>query len=146
LAHEIAHVAACDSLRHVAMRLALALYWFHPLVWIAGRQASVAREEACDACVLALGTRPSAYAQVLPALADLRWTPALAAALPIVERSLLETRLMAILNTDARPQPARRLIVPAVALTLFTVPLGAAQLLYTQALSEDAASMTPLAT
>ena len=59
LAHEIVHLAGRDRLRHVAARLAVALYWFHPLAWIAARQAVVAREQACDEAVLALGTRPS---------------------------------------------------------------------------------------
>ena len=132
LAHEIAHVAGRDTLRHIAARLAVALYWFHPLVWIAARQASVAREEACDATVLALGTRPSTYAQILLDLADpscARAPLAPAAALPIVERSLLEKRLMAILNADTTRVPARRWVVPTVAvvLALVTVSLGAAQ-------------------
>ena len=70
LAHEIAHLAGRDPLRHVAARLAVALYWFHPLAWMAARQATVAREQACDEAVLALGTRPSAYARVLLELAE----------------------------------------------------------------------------
>ena len=36
LAHEIVHLAGRDPLRHVAARLAVALYWFHPLAWIVG--------------------------------------------------------------------------------------------------------------
>lgn len=128
LAHEISHVVARDALRHFAARLAVALYWFHPMVWIAARHACAAREEACDAAVLALGTRPSAYAQALLDLADRGSTPhAPAAALPIIGRSLLEKRLMAILSSDAARTPARRWAGPAVALTLVAVSIGAAQ-------------------
>jgi beta-lactamase regulating signal transducer with metallopeptidase domain len=52
LAHEIAHLAAHDPLRHVAARLAVALYWFHPLVWIALRRLRIEAERACDDAVL----------------------------------------------------------------------------------------------
>jgi beta-lactamase regulating signal transducer with metallopeptidase domain len=65
LAHEIAHLARWDPLRHVIARLAVAWYWFLPLSWMAARQATAAREQACDETVLALGTRPSVYARVL---------------------------------------------------------------------------------
>src|SRR5439155_6786288 len=84
LAHELAHLAGRDPLRHIAARLAVAFYWFHPLVWMAARQATVAREQACDEAVLALGTRPSAYARVLLDLAaSLRPAPAGLGALPM---------------------------------------------------------------
>ncbi|MEP6917403.1 MAG: M56 family metallopeptidase, partial [Acidobacteriota bacterium] len=128
LAHELAHLAARDPLRHLVARLALALYWFHPLAWIAARQETVAREQACDEAVLALGTRPSVYARVLLDLADsiARPAPALAT-LPMVQRSLLENRLMAILNDDARPVSRRLLLVAASALALLTLTVAAAQ-------------------
>src|SRR5829696_1853890 len=100
LAHELSHLARRDPLRHVAARVAVALYWFHPLAWISAREASVAREQACDEAVLALGTRASSYAQVLLEFAESSPARAHAAALPIVERSLLERRLMAILTDD----------------------------------------------
>src|SRR5262245_5037176 len=48
LAHELAHIARRDPLRHVATRLAMACYWFHPLAWVAARQSALAREQACD--------------------------------------------------------------------------------------------------
>lgn len=124
LAHETAHLARKDPLRHVAARVALACYWFHPLAWLAASRAAAAREEACDESVLALGTRPSVYAQVLLDFSEARPVPALSAALPIAEPSLLEKRLMAILAHDARRSVRRRpvLVVAAVA----AVALGAA--------------------
>ena len=95
LAHEIAHVAAHDPLRHLITRVALACYWFHPLAWIAAREAAIAREQACDETVLALGARPSAYARVLLDLAEsmsARPPVRFLGALPMVHRSNLETR------------------------------------------------------
>ena len=128
LAHELVHTAGRDPLRHVAARLAVALYWFHPLAWLAAKQASLAREQACDAAVLALGTRPSDYARILLDFAETLGpsrTPL--AAMPMVERSLLEKRLMAILTDDIRPAARRRLLVPALLVPGLTLALASAQ-------------------
>ena len=128
LAHELVHSAGRDPLRHVAARLAVALYWFHPLAWLAARHASLAREQACDAAVLALGTRPSDYARILLDFAEtLRPSRTPLAAMPMVERSLLEKRLMAILTDDVRPAARRRLLVPALIVPLLTLALASAQ-------------------
>ena len=123
LAHEIAHLAGHDPLRHVAARLAVAFYWFHPLAWMAARQAAAAREQACDEAVLALGTRPSAYARVLLELAEsMQPSAAGLGALPMVERSHLETRLMAILNDDVPCRAERRgVVIPAIGVVLCTL-------------------------
>jgi beta-lactamase regulating signal transducer with metallopeptidase domain len=127
LAHEIAHLAARDPLRHVTARLAISCYWFHPLAWMAARQGMLAREQACDEAVLALGARPSTYARVLLELAgSLREPMAAYGALPMVQRSLLETRLMSILN-DSRPAMARRSLTPVAVIALLTCTLAAAR-------------------
>jgi len=128
LAHEIAHLAGHDPLRHVLTRVGVALYWFHPLAWIAARQATVAREQACDQAVLALGTRPSTYARVLLDFAEpMHPADAVVGALPMAERSLLETRLVAILNDDARPVTRGRVLIPAVGVVLLTLAVAAAK-------------------
>lgn len=125
LAHEISHLASRDGLRHLLARVAVAAYWFHPLAWLAAREAGTAREEACDAAVLALGTRPSVYARVLLDLAESTSRPRLIAALPMVQRSHLETRLMAILN--APHSSARRFaVVPMLMVGAFTIAVAAA--------------------
>jgi len=127
LAHEIAHLAGRDPLRKVLGRAALTLYWFHPLAWIAARQAAAACEQACDEAVLALGVRPSAYAGVLLHFADAAPPVLAGAALPIVRRSSLEARLMAILNAPNRPAARRGIVLPAVAAAAVTVCIAAAQ-------------------
>ena len=127
LAHEISHMASRDPLRHLLTRLTVALYWFHPLTWIAARQAGAAREEACDAAVLALGTRPSLYATILLDLAgSLPPRPRMLAALPMAQRSLLETRLMSILK-DSRPSTRRLALIPLLLIAPVTVVIAAAQ-------------------
>jgi beta-lactamase regulating signal transducer with metallopeptidase domain/predicted nucleic acid-binding Zn-ribbon protein len=128
LAHEIAHLAVGDPLRHLVARFALAVYWFHPLAWIAAREAAVAREQACDEAVLALGTPRSSYARVLLELAESMQSSApVLAALPMVQRSLLENRLMAILNDDVRPATKRLVLIPAAGVALLTLALAVAE-------------------
>lgn len=100
--HELVHVVRGDGLRRLAWRLVAALYWFHPLARIAERQAGLVGEHACDETVVRLGTRPSLYARHLLDIAvALRGRPRLfASALPMVERSQLERRLVMILDTN----------------------------------------------
>jgi len=127
LAHEVVHLAGADPVRHLVVRLAVAFYWFHPLAWLAARQATIAREEACDESVLALGTRPSAYARVLLELAESKLAVAQQAlALPMmIDRSFLEKRVMAILNHPSRPATSRQLVLPGIAAALFTLVAAA---------------------
>lgn len=104
LTHELIHVRRHDALRQVLGKTALALYWFHPLSWLAARQSGVVRELACDEEVLSLGTRPSEYASLLLDLArgvDDR-SPAVLS-LAMIQPSQLERRLMSILD-PTRPE------------------------------------------
>jgi beta-lactamase regulating signal transducer with metallopeptidase domain len=49
--HECAHVRRRDNLATIVQALATSLLWFHPLVWIASRDLTAAREHACDETV-----------------------------------------------------------------------------------------------
>jgi beta-lactamase regulating signal transducer with metallopeptidase domain len=62
LLHEFAHLRRHDLLTNAIVQLACAVYWFHPLVSLAGRRVRIEAERACDALVVAAGTRPSDYA------------------------------------------------------------------------------------
>ncbi len=100
LMHEIIHVRRRDTLRQLLIRAALAIYWFHPLAWLASRLAASAREEACDEEVLARGTRASEYAgHLLAASAGVSPGPSVLS-LPLVRhsRSQLERRILSVLN------------------------------------------------
>ena len=109
LTHEMTHLARRDPLRILAARVACALYWFHPLMWLAARRSAADCEQACDENVLALGIRPSVYARVLLDFAN-QSEPVPGVALPIVRRHRLENRLMAILSkSSAAP---RRIVSP----------------------------------
>lgn len=118
LAHELVHVRRRDALRQLLVGVVLALYWFHPLSWVAWRLAAVRREEACDEEVLVAGARPSEYAGHLLTLAEngsLRRPPL---SLPLARQSQLERRIRAILN-PYRPRP--RAFVAVAALVAATV-------------------------
>lgn len=101
LTHELVHVRRHDPLRVIACRAVLALYWFHPLSWLASRLAADSCEEACDEAVLAAGTRPSDYARHLLELAEGLGRQPAVAALAILHRSKLEGRIRSIVA--ARP-------------------------------------------
>jgi hypothetical protein len=110
LAHELAHIARWDAVTQWVGHLAVALFWFNPLVWLAARRLRQEREQACDAAVLALGARPSVYAHQLLSLAsELGSGRGPAAALAMARRSQLEERLLAILEPSARPRGVARI-------------------------------------
>lgn len=125
LQHELVHLVRRDGLRQLAWRLVSALYWFHPLVRWAARQATLVREEACDEAVVGLGHRPSVYAGHLLAIAEsLGGTPrTLATALPMVERSQLERRLLVILDPN-RSRSRGRMFATAALLVIASMVIG----------------------
>ncbi len=140
LTHELVHARRRDALRVVAGRVALALYWFHPLCWVASRSAAVTREEACDEEVLAAGTRPSEYARHLLALAERVGRAPAVAALPVVQRSRLERRIVAIM--EAR-RPRRRRLVTVLAAILLGIGVLSVSVAVPVPLAEGAAAEEP---
>jgi beta-lactamase regulating signal transducer with metallopeptidase domain len=102
--HELAHVRRRDCLTHLASRIACSIHWFNPLAWVAGRQARVEREHACDDAVLAAGALPSSYAQALletARSAPAAWATA-SAGLTMARPSHLANRLLAVLDGGRR--------------------------------------------
>ncbi len=114
LAHEMVHVRRRDALRQVVGRAVVALYWFHPLSWPAWRAATIAAERSCDEEVLELGTRPSEYARHLFSLASGTTGGRAVLALPMVQRSQLEKRIMSILKRH-RPRYSLARTIAALA-------------------------------
>ena len=70
LAHELAHLARCDTAWTLAARLLCALLWPQPLLWLLCRRLEHISEEACDQAVLAQDCPPRAYADCLLTLAE----------------------------------------------------------------------------
>ena len=103
LAHELAHVRRWDALTQWIAHVAVALFWFNPLVWMAARKLREEREHACDDAVLEIGTAPADYADhLLTIVRSLGSVPGPAAALAMARRSQFEGRLLAILDNAVR--------------------------------------------
>ena len=69
IAHELAHVARMDWIKLLLARVATALFWFNPLVWLLAREAHQLREETADDTVLAANIVDTDYAQLLVGVA-----------------------------------------------------------------------------
>jgi TonB family protein len=132
LSHELAHIARNDWLLQICAELTRAIYWFHPLVWLAATRLRQESERACDDAVLLSGIAPSHYASQLLDLARTfensgrAWSTALAIARP----SNLERRFAAMLNPSInrdRLSLKIKLLIPFLALT-FLLPLAALRL------------------
>ncbi len=70
LAHELAHIKRWDYLTNLAQRLAQALLFFHPAVWVIGSQLSLERELACDDWAIKLTGQPRRYAKCLTRMVE----------------------------------------------------------------------------
>jgi TonB family protein len=132
LSHELAHIARRDWLLQICAEFARALYWFHPLAWLAAARLRQESERASDDAVLLSGIAPSLYASQLLDLARTlensgrAWSTALAIARP----SNLERRFAAMLNPSVNRSTLSvrtKLLIPFLALTLL-VPLAALHL------------------
>ena len=111
LAHELIHVRQHDCLLQMLAQSACALYWFHPLAWLAAAGLRKERERACDDGVLDLGVSGPHYAEHLLDLVrtlkanERPWSLAVAMA----QHSHLESRLVALLDSRLnRKQLTRR--------------------------------------
>ncbi len=132
LSHELAHIARHDWFLQICAELSRALYWFHPLVWLAAAQLRHESERAADDVVLLSGVAPSLYASQLLDLARTlehsgrAWSTALAIARP----SNLERRFAAMLNPSVNRRHLSirtKFLIPFLALTLL-LPLAALRL------------------
>jgi uncharacterized protein (TIGR03435 family) len=129
LVHELEHVRRADWPVFVITRIVCALYWFHPIVWIAWRRLGLEAERACDDAVLRDSER-TAYAQQLVTLARERWRTSAIPVLSMAGRSDLSARVAAVLDeTQVRGHLGRAratVIVAAAGLLIAAVgPLRA---------------------
>src|SRR5665213_826281 len=123
LAHETAHIRRSDPAILFLSHIATALYWFHPLCWLAAARLRAESESACDDAALRLGLQPSGYAGHLLDLAR-RFDTQLA--IPMATTSHLESRVKSILSPKTnRSFPARATWLAALLLTaLVLAPLS----------------------
>lgn len=69
ITHELAHVAHFDWAKLLLARIAIAIFWFNPFVWLLAREAHQLREEAADDAVLATDIEDTDYARLLVGVA-----------------------------------------------------------------------------
>ena len=101
IVHEIEHVRRGDWVVLVIARAVAAVYWFHPLVWMAWRQLGLEAERACDDAVL-IKSESADYAEQLVSLA---YRLSAANATPILgmaNRSDLSKRVSSLLDQSQR--------------------------------------------
>src|SRR5688500_16725390 len=104
LLHELAHVKRWDGATLLVTRAAVAMFWFHPLMWALERISRNECERACDDLVLESGAKPSDYAEHLLSIARAlpHTDPFRSVTLAMSRRSQLEGRLLSILQPRAR--------------------------------------------
>jgi len=108
--HELAHLKRQHPLHLFLQRLVEAIYWFHPLVWWASRQAAAAREICCDRDAVASRHDVVAYLRGLIRLVEMQLNAPtlLPAGLAFLgSSSLLRRRAELLANSFETPPPAR---------------------------------------
>jgi N-acetylmuramoyl-L-alanine amidase/beta-lactamase regulating signal transducer with metallopeptidase domain len=128
LLHELAHVSRWDWPTQLIARLACALYWWHPLVWWAARQAREESECACDDLVLGTGMKAADYAQRLVEVVRSLpvGAPTRTVAVAMAQPSEVEGRVKAVLATgkDRSHLSQRRLTLTLMMLGFLLLPLS----------------------
>jgi len=139
LLHELAHVRRGDVATQFLARMALSLYWWNPLGWLAWREFLKMRERATDDLVLDAGTRASEYAGHLLEVARSTVAAPAMAAIAMAQRSQLETRLAAILDSRIRRKNPGRIAIAfaAIAPVLIIAPVAAVRAQNQSALTAD---------
>jgi beta-lactamase regulating signal transducer with metallopeptidase domain/Flp pilus assembly protein TadD len=137
LLHELAHLARWDGVSLLLTRLAVSLFWFHPLAWSLERAGRSECERACDDLVLASGTKPSVYADHLLAIARTMpaFDPFRSVTLAMSRKTQLEGRLLSILQRDVarRVFSVRGIAVACALAVVVIVPVSAFKLVATPA-------------
>ena len=109
IAHELAHVARLDWVKLLLARVATALFWFNPLVWMLAREAHQLREEAADDTVLAADIPDTDYAQLLVGVARHECPGLLLGAHGVApSRSSLARRVSRVLDSALARGPVAR--------------------------------------
>jgi beta-lactamase regulating signal transducer with metallopeptidase domain len=102
LVHELEHIRRRDWTTQVIVRMICAIYWFHPLAWIARRRLCLEAERACDDAAI-LGTTEverTEYAAQLVSLARRMSVRPAEAILGFAQRSDLSRRISALLDNQ----------------------------------------------
>jgi beta-lactamase regulating signal transducer with metallopeptidase domain len=106
ITHELAHVARLDWAKLLLARVAVAIFWFNPFVWLLAREAHQLREEAADDAVLATDIDETEYARLLVGVARHECRGFLIGAHGVAPaRNSLARRVKRVLDSAARRAP-----------------------------------------
>ena len=123
LVHEAAHIQRYDDLAMFLQRIVMALFFFHPGVYLAARLMDRDREFACDDWVLAFTRRPKAYATCLARLVSVRSGGGESSFMPAFSsgKNQLFERVKTILDRNRTPSfdVSRKLYAGVVGITAF---------------------------
>ena len=128
IAHELAHVARLDWAKLLAARLACAVFWFNPLVWMLARESHQLREEAADDAVLMADIDGPDYATLLVGAARHDNKSTLIAAHGVAPaRGSLKRRITRVLDGSLKRGPASAswMLMSLILLAGITAPLAA---------------------
>ena len=102
LLHELAHLKRWDNLVNLLQRFVESLLFFHPAAWWLSGWVRLERELCCDRLVVARMGRPTAYVEMLVALAGTdRGRRTAVPVLAMADRQIT-TRIRRILNMEDR--------------------------------------------
>jgi len=102
--HELAHVERFDTFGEFIAQIALVIFWFNPLLWLAVRRMRTEREHACDDRVLMRGVKPSTYVEELVMMMKSIGSGSIApgfGAIAMAQRTQFEARMFAVLDERA---------------------------------------------
>ncbi len=103
--HELAHIKRNDVMALSLLSLIRALFFFHPLVWIAIRQVSYLAELSCDEQVIQHSHESAGYADMLTRIASSLPTQTMSSELAagfIFSKNMFVYRVRAILDDSHR--------------------------------------------
>ena len=126
--HETAHLQRWDDYTNVFQKLAEALLFFNPAVYLIGRQLTLEREIACDDRVIAATGKPLTYAACLTRLVEAtaltrQALPALAA---LTTRRQFAIRIERLLDGKRSGMPVASMLAAVAACTAIAFVLIAA--------------------
>ena len=100
LIHELAHIRRRDYLTQNISRVACAIFWFIPMLWVAYGKLQVEQERACDRWVINSGAEPADYADHIVEIVRYTRGHIVLAGIPgaVGRRHLLEKRVRDILS------------------------------------------------
>ncbi len=133
LYHEAAHISRKDPLVRMFASLVRAIFWFHPLIWLAHRRLVAAQEEACDEIALAGGIPADEYAEDLLQTAKDCQSP-FGHCLNMAQWSQLGHRVRIILqNEKTKNPPLTMKTIAIVSLGIAATTFGLSTLGYSEA-------------